>query len=541
MAAASEVLIDDEAKAQRAQTVQHGIARAATLTSIGNLLSRIVGLAFVTVKSFFFGNGQAASAFELAANIPTQFYDLLVGGMLSSALVPTFSALSKDEADSDGLRRYGRLLGALIGLATLALAVLVGLLWLAALPIAQFISGGPNQDPVVVASLLRLTIPAILFFNLSGVLTAALQARRRFGYTAFTATLFNVVAIVCMVVFQAQIGVASLALGLLAGSIVQVLVQVPGLRGVPIKLSLNWRLPGVSHVVRLFLPVAGGLVLAQIAVQFSFIFASQISEQGPATMRYAAQVIQFPLGMVVSAVAAAILPPLSSATGDDFKATLAQGLRLVWTLIVPASVGLYVLSVPVIALLFEHGAFGPQATAYTASALRAAVPGLLFAAVDTPLIFAFYAKRDTRTPTLIGLASTLFYLITVFGLSSLSQRGARPFTLDDLILANSLKTGVDAALMGTFLLRKIGGLNHFGLLPVGIKVVAASAVMGGAVWLAMTALETRFSLSTGGGDVAISIGATLAGLIVYLICASLLRLPDLAAITGVLRRRLSRA
>jgi len=559
MAAASDVRIDGNDaiasdasvvsgdEAHHSYAVQGGIARAATLTSIGNLLSRIVGLAFVTIKSFFFGNGQAASAFELAANIPTQFYDLLVGGMLSSALVPTFSALSTDEANQRGAKTsgradqsaYGQLLGALIGLATLTLAVLVGLLWLAALPMAEFISGGRHQDPAVVAALLRLTIPAILFFNLSGILTAALQARRRFGYTAFTATLFNVAAIVCILLFQAHIGARSLALGLVAGSVVQVLMQVPGLRGVPIKLSLNWRLPGVAQVVRLFLPVAGGLVLAQIAVQVSFILASDISEQGPATMRYAAQVIQFPLGMVVSAVAAAILPPLSAATGDDFKSTLAQGLRLVWTLIVPASVGLYVLSAPLIALLFEHGAFGPQATAYTASALRAAVPGLLFASLDTPLIFAFYAKRDTRTPTLIGLASTLFYLAYVFALSSLARGGRRPFTLDDLIFANSLKTGVDAALMGAFLWRKIGGLRRYDLLPVGIKVMAASVVMGGVVWVVMETLAARYSASARGGSAVISIGGALAGAGVYLACASFLRLPDLAAMVSLLRRRLS--
>ncbi len=359
--------------------------------------------------------------------------------MLSSALVPTFSALSKDEADREAVRRYGELLGALIGLATLVLAVLVGALWLAALPIAQFISGGPNQDPVVVATLLRLTIPAILFLNISGILTAALQARRRFGYTAFTAAMFNVVMIAVVVVFQKSLGVAALALGLLMGSLTQVLMQAPGLRDVPVKLSLNWRLPGVAQVIKLFLPVAGGLVLAQIAVQVSFIFASHISEQGPATMRYAAQVIQFPLGMVVSAVAAAILPPLSSAVGHDFKATLAQGLRLVWTLIVPASVGLFVLAAPVIALLFEHGAFGSQATAYTASALRAAVPGCCL-----PRWTHCSSSRSTPNAIRARLRWLVWHPRCFIWCMCLAcrrcrKRGARAFTLDDLIFANSLR------------------------------------------------------------------------------------------------------
>ncbi|MBK8835741.1 MAG: hypothetical protein IPO29_13115 [Anaerolineae bacterium] len=328
------------------------VARAATLTSAGNLSSRIVGFIAVAVRAFFFGNSQAASAFELAANIPTIFNDLLAGRMLSSALVPTFTGLAVDaerhEAKPD-LSEYGRLLGALLGLGAALLTALVALLLLLADPLATVITAGRNQDIGLVAGLLRITIPAILFMNLGAVVTAALQARHRFEYTAFTATAFNVVMIVCTVAFQAQMGVMALAFGMLAGSAVQAAMQLPGLRGVPIRLSLNWRLPGVSKIIRLFLPVAGGLVLAQLAAQLSFTLANVISPQGPTTMRYAAQVIQFPLGLVSAAISAAILPTLSAQAlgpAPAFKATLSRGLGLVVGLTAPAAVGLFVLATP---------------------------------------------------------------------------------------------------------------------------------------------------------------------------------------------------
>jgi putative peptidoglycan lipid II flippase len=491
------------------------------------------------VKSFYFGNGQAASAFELAANVPTQFYDLLAGGMLSSALVPTLSALAAREADDEASRRhFGELLGALIGLFSMGLAIVVGLLWLSAEAIARFIGGGPNQDAGLVALLLRITIPAILFLNLSGVVSAALFARHRFGYTAFTATTFNLTLIACMVLLESYMGVAALAVGLLAGSIAQILIQIPGLRGLPVRVSLNWRLPGVKQVIRLFLPVAGGLVLAQIAVQTSFVVAGRISAEGPATMRYAAQVIQFPLGMVVTAVSAAILPSLSAADGESFKSTLAQGLRLVWVLIAPASVGLYVLATPVVALLFQHGAFTAESTAYTALALRAAVPGLLFAALDTPLIFAFYARRDTRTPTLIGLVSTGCYLIAVAGLAWLDRAGLRPFTLYELILANSLKTGLDAALMGVFLWRKIGGLGDRGMLALIVKAGLSALLMGSAVsWIA-SALHRHFGLETLIDQAIVTLTPALVGIGSYALFATALRIPELAAVGQAARRRL---
>jgi putative peptidoglycan lipid II flippase len=195
-------------------------------------------------------------------------------------------------------------------------------------------------------------------------------------------------------------------------------------------------------------------------------------------------------------------------------------------------VGLYVLATPVIAMLFQHGAFTAESTAYTASALRAAVPGLLFAAIDMPLIFAFYAQRDTRTPTLIGVGSTAFYLVLVGGLA---QSSARAFALDDLILANSLKTGVDAALMGFFLWRKTGGLGGYGLPGIAAKVAVASGLMGVVVWLVMEALLARFVLDSLGHDVIVVLGAFISGVAAYTLCALALRIPELLLVRDVVR------
>jgi len=509
-----------------------GIARAATLTSIGNLSSRVIGLVREGVKSYFFGNGQAASAYELASTFPQQFYDLLIGGLLSSSLVPTFSGLlSKD--DDNSRREFGALFGALAGLLAVTLSVLVGFLWLMADPIAQLIAGGPAQDRALVAHLLRFTIPAILFLNFSGLLTAALFARRKFGITAFTATIFNLAFIACMALFEKSLGATAMALGLLMGSMAQLVMQIPGLRGVPVKLSLNWRHPGVSQIVRLFLPVAAGLVLAQIANQISFIVAGRISAEGPASMRYAAQVIQFPLGMVVTAVSAAILPALSAhafRAGElsEFKQTLGSGLRLVLLLIIPASVGLWILAEPVIALLFQRGEFTAASTQYTAWALRAAIPGLLFAAMDQPLIYAFYARQNTRTPTLIGVVSNVVYLALVFGQMGLAQANVRPFTLADLVLANSLKTGLDALLMAFFLARQIGGFGKLGLETALVKVTLASGVMGLGVWLADRVLINRFVSATFFDHAIVAAGAAAVGGVIFVALAQLLRIPELS-------------
>jgi putative peptidoglycan lipid II flippase len=516
------------------------IAGAATIMSIGNLSSRIVGLFREIAKSYFFGNGRMASAFQLASSPPSQFYDLLVGGMLSSALVPTFSDLIGDKEDTENLAEFGKLLGALIGIFSIVLVVLVGLLWIFADRLALILAGGPNQDLGLVASLLRITIPAIIFMNMSGILTAALYARRKFAFTAFTATAFNLTMIACVALLERQLSISSLAVGMLLGSILQVLMQLPGLRSIPIRLSLNWHHPGIGRILKLFMPVAGGLALAQLAALVSYVLAGHIGAEGPATMSYAAQVIQFPLGMIVVAVSSAILPSLSMHGHDEsldaFKNTLSQGMRLVWVLIIPASVGIFVLAQPIVALLFQRGAFTVQSTAYTALALRAAVPGLIFSAIDQPLIYAFYAQHDTRTPTLVGVASTTSYLVLLGILYTLSTNHLREFALTDLILANSLKTGLDASLMGIFLSRKIGGLRGYGMSSLALKVCAASALMGGVVWVACTLIQARVGNTQFVANAITAIGAAVLGVLVYVGCTMLLRVKELTVIRGLLKR-----
>jgi len=160
---------------------------------------------------------------------------------------------------------------------------------------------------------------------------------------------------------------------------------------------------------------------------------------------------------------------------------------------------------------------------------------LLFSAIDGPLIFAFYARRDTRTPTLVGLASTGVYLLLVGAGMALSASGAREFSLADLVLCDSLKTGFDALLMGLLLSRRIGGLGGWSLVPLAAKVGLASAAMGGVVFLVMEALQAQVGSATFGALAVVALGSSLAGALVYAGLAGLLKVRELH---GLLPRRL---
>jgi putative peptidoglycan lipid II flippase len=262
-----------------------------------------------------------------------------------------------------------------------------------------------------------------------------------------------------------------------------------------------------------------------LAVLLSYNLASRTGGGSISWMEYAATIIQFPLGLVVTAISIAILPTLSQQANADeigpFQTTLAQGLRLVLTLIIPATAGLYVLANPIVALIFEHGPFTPADTAATADALRCALPGLLFAAVDQPLIFAFYARKDTLTPALVGVGTTLLYV-----LMALTPWWLGVLTLPLLVLANSLKLTAHALAMLVLTQRRLGELGSHGLWSLISKATLASLVMAAATWGAMHVLAVMIPPGLV-EELLVVGGAGSVGMIAYGILAQALKIKEI--------------
>jgi len=244
---------------------------------------------------------------------------------------------------------------------------------------------------------------------------------------------------------------------------------------------------------------------------------------------------------VGSAVGFAVLPTLSRhatsavVAGDAsaYKATLAQGLRMVLVLIVPAAVGLAVLREPLVRLLFERGAFDAVATARTALAFLWYSPSIPFAAIDQVLIFAFYARKNTVTPVLVGVMGVGVYLAVALPLMpTVGMAG--------LVIANSAQWVAHALVLLALLWRAAGGLGGHGLGATAGKVAAASALMGAVVWLAAPLAEMA---APGDGAAALALrlaGLVTLGLVVYGAAAAAMRLHELAWLWGLVKGRLGR-
>src|SRR6476620_2860125 len=456
-------------------TLFRRVAIAATLIAIGNIASRLLGLARESVIAGLFGAGAAVYAFTAASTIPTTLYDLLISGAITAALVPVFSEYAEgDQAE------FWHVASTIINLALLVMAVVVGLLiWLAP-QVIGVLAGGFRADVRYQATqMLRLLLPAAIFMGLSGLITALLYARQRFLLPAFTASAYNLGIILGAALLTPLLGPLSLVIGVLAGALLQVLLQLPGLRGMAYRPVLDLRHPGVRRILRLYAPVSLGIGFSIAGTVLARNLASGLGEAAISTQRFATTLIQFPLGLVAAAVSFAVLPTLSrqASAGDDdaFRTTVAMGMKVVLLLVLPAAAGLAALAFPITAAIFQRGKFDASDTATTARALLLYLPGLPAAALDQMLLFAFYAHRRTLAPNLVQGAA-----VGIYALTALTLLGAG-LGLSALILGNSAQW-IGHALILLLLSRKLVNLRGLRLGEAFWKSVLASLAMGGAAW-----------------------------------------------------------
>jgi len=462
-----------------------GIAGAALVISLGNVTSRVLGLLRETVITHLFGATGAVSAFRAASSTYNLLYELLVGGIISSALVPILSEYAAADR-----REYRRLIGSLLLLLGLGTGVIVLLLELAAPWIGWVMAAGFGVElQNLTTDLIRLMLPAVILMALAGLLSAALYAAQEFAYPAFMAAAFNAAIIVAAVAAADVLHIRALALGVVLGSVCQLTLQAIGMRRRGARPLWTLYHPALKQLLLLSLPVLASLAVGQAQVVIDRNLASRTGDQSMAWMANATTLIQFPLGLVATAVSLAALPRLSrlgtTAEGSGgFLATLGFSLRLVLVLILPATFALYVLRTPLIRLLFEHGAFLPSDTTATAAALQLYVIGLPFAAIDQCLILAFYARRDTLRPALVGVAAVGIYLaVALLTISRLGMLG--------LVLANSAQWLGHALIMLLLSERRIGGLRGQRLPRTLVEALGASvlaaAVMAGLLAVLPTA------------------------------------------------------
>ncbi len=514
-------------------TTAPSVARNAAILSLGNVLSRALGMLREIVIPHYFGATGLVSAFAIAEFSVRTLYDLLVGGMLTAALVPVLSDYAREITRPERRAEFAQVASAIFTVLAALAAVFVLVVEVAAPTLVSLIGGGlPAEYQAVAVQLMRLTAPALWMFTCSGALAAILYARQRFTLAALGDALYNLGIVLAVPLLYQRLGVQSLALGILLGSLIQLLLRLPDLRGMGVGFTRRFRHPALRRMLMLYLPILGSVFIGVLQAGIDRRLASGTGESSLAYMRAATTLYQFPHGLVSVAISMAALPTLSrwaaSQDWDAYRRTLGASLRMVLVLIVPATIGLWVLAQPVVRLIAEHGEFTAADTQWTAAALRFYLFGLVFAGLDWPLNFAFYARSDSRTPALVGVFSVGVYLVVA--LSLLDRLGFL-----GLALADGAKHAAHTLVMFWLLQRRDGPLRQ-GVARTAFLTLGAGLVMGAVVWAIAASLLN--ALGTAGllPRLAVVILPAAAGGVVYYLLLRALRVPEAALLDRVFAR-----
>ncbi len=473
-----------------------GVVRSAGVIGIATMTSRVLGLIRDQVFAYFFGAGDAMDAFRIAFRIPNVLRDLFAEGALSAALVPTFT---RAFATGDKHTAW-RLASNVIGLLLVVSGAIVVAGMLLAEPLVNVYASGFRDVPGKIELTIRLTrlvFPFLGMVAVAAVLMAILNALHRFFVPALSPAMFNVATIACAAIFvplAPRLGIepiVAIAAGTLVGGLGQIALQWPFVRreGFRYQPVLDVRDPWLREIGRLMIPGVIGLAAVQINLFVNSWLAAGLGTGAVSWLDYAFRLVYMPIGLFGISIATASLPTISAhaATRDDsgIRHTVASGLRLMLMLNLPATIGLVVLSSPIIALIFEHGRFTPADTAATAAALACYAPGLIGYSAVKLISPAFYAMGNSHAPVIATAASVAVNVgLNLMLVQPLGHRG--------LALGTSLASLLNAGMLFWLLRARLGGLEGKRLLNSMIRISLASAAMAVAAYYAERFLHVPF-------------------------------------------------
>ncbi len=491
-------------------TMERQVVRALGSISAATLASRVLGFVRDMVVALVFGAGPVTDAFFVAFRIPNVLRRLLAEGALSTAVVPVFTEYSATRSHDEFTRMLRAVLaGGLLALTGTTLVGIVAAPWIVG-AIAPGFTAEPGQ--AALATLLtRVMFPFLMLVGLSALAMGALHAHGRFFAAALGPAVLNVgmIAGVLLLAGRLEPPILGLAVGLLAGGVGQLLVQVPSLRRCRLLVAPSAELghPALRRVARLLGPAVFGLAAVQVMVFVNTALASLLPAGSVSFLTYADRVMELPLGVFGIALASASLPAMTrqAATGDirGVADTLNFALRLAFYIAVPATLGLIVLRVPIIRVLFERGEFGPAATVATAQALAWYAAGLVGFSAARIAAQVFYAVGAPGTAVTVGFVSVAVNIVAAVLLMG-------PLAHGGLALASSIGAYVNAGLLLWVARRRFGHLGGRALAVSFARTVVAAAPLGAWCALCLWAWPARpelwldvawlgFAIAGGGG------------------------------------------
>jgi putative peptidoglycan lipid II flippase len=530
---ARETVSADEGVRGEVPLVEQPSGRSTAIFAMWTGLSRVAGLAREILAAAMFGTRGNINAFVIAFNVPNIVRSLVADSALSAALIPIYTDLVQQGRKKEAQR----VVGAVIGLVVMVLGALTLLaIYFAPVFMPWFALGLSPALKAETVHLSQIMFPIIMLLALTGILAAVLQANGEFGVTGFVPVLWNFVIIVCLaiteVVLPPSVRVTGYAIGIVLGTLAQLLWLLPYMRGKgPFPFSLG---RGVSEVRRVFvmmLPVSLGLGLININASVDNVFAGLVSADAVSSIDKAFRLYVLPQGVFSVAISTVLFPSIARMAARNDMAGVRQmvssGLRQIFFMLLPASVFLMVMAAPVTRLVYQRGAFDAASTSLTSQALFTFTLGLVFNGASLLLIRSFFSLQEPWLATrvaVVGLALNAVGDLAFYG----------PLGAPGIPLSTSLVSVVTFFYLAITLSRRIGGLPRDRLVRGFVQSLAGSAVLALMTWATFHVVNQLVGVSLIGQLVSVGSAAAVGGAS-YLAAAQALQMPELSQLTRVVR------
>lgn len=473
------------------------LLRSTGIISFATATSRVLGFFRDVLIAKYFGTGVPAQAFVVAFRLPNMLRDMIAEGATDAAVVPILSEYQETRTKQE----YWEAARVILNLMVVVLLFLATMGIIFAPLFVRVMAPGFVADPEkfnLTVSLTRMLFPYLVLVGMVAYCKGVLNSFHFFVTPAFSPVVLNITMITVLFVLCPVIGVKGMVVGVLLGGIFEVLLQVPAMGAKGFRFSWPFKIihPVATRIGKLLLPRALGSGVYQLGVMIDTIFASLawiVGEGGVAALYFSNRLIQLPFAIFGVALATASLPKMSreAASGDTqrFKDTISFGLRVVFTVMIPAAIGLMVLCRPMVRVLFQRGEFSAYSAGITTSALFFATFGLFAYSGSKILVSAFYAMGDTKTPVktaAVGLAVNLILNLILMW----------PMKIGGLALATSIAAITNFALLYTKMDQRAGDIGTKLIVRSLGSICSAGAIMGVFLWAASAAFLKPDGAST---------------------------------------------
>ncbi len=511
------------------------LARSTAFFSIATAASRVAGLVREIVAAGYFGVTGPMSAFTVAFQVPNLIRALFADAALQPAFVPIFT----EQIERGKVREAFRLASTMLLLVTMVLGAITAIFILGASFIMPlFAPGFTAATEALMVVLSQIIFPILILLGVTGVVVGILNSYDRFGAFAISPFFWNVTIIAVVVatvpMFEEDKQIYAYAIGVLAGTLVQLLIPTWDLRNTPFRFTfkVNFRDPNVRRVLLLMVPVTLSLGLINFNLLVNSFFGSLVSDEAPAAIDKAFRIYQLPQGIFSVAIATVLFPTLARfATRRDFdslRQTLGKGMRQILFVLLPATAAILVLAEPMTRIVFERGQFGPEQTILVSSALFWFAFSLPTNGMFLLLSRTFFGLQQPWIPTWIAAAN----LAITAGASALLYR---PFGVPGIVGATAIATGVSVLIQTVLLRPRVGGIELRRLIDSGARILIGSVVLALVSWEVWDILDGLLGRGLVGQIVSLGAGLGLGG-IAYVACCRVLRVAELDQVLALVRR-----